>query len=97
MLVSLLPSFDMSSLRRKAKCIIINFLVFWSICQSSFLVHFQNSPENLRRVNDQMFILLMRFLFLILVSTRFLVCLGFHFQNSSQKFKVREIHFYLIC
>ena len=36
---------SMSSLGCKAFCIVINFLVLWSICLSSFLIHFKNDPE----------------------------------------------------
>ena len=35
----------------KAFCIVISFLVLQSICWTSSLVHFKNSPEYLKRVN----------------------------------------------
>ena len=77
MLASHLPPFlktntlSMSSLGYKTLCIIISFLVLWSVCLSSFLVQFKNGPGYLTRV----FIPLMRFLFQSLVSRNFLVCL----------------------
>ena len=39
-------SLSMSSLTCKALCIVMSFLVLWSICFSSSLVHFKNDPEN---------------------------------------------------
>ena len=30
-------------------CIVISFLVFWTICQSSFLVHFKNWPVSYKK------------------------------------------------
>ena len=56
MLVSPLPPFFLdsyslsrSSLGCKALCNVISFLVLWSICWSSSLVHFKNGPKNLTR------------------------------------------------
>ena len=43
-------------------CIAIVFLVFWSICLSSSLVHFKNDIEYLTSETTQVFITLMRFL-----------------------------------
>ena len=40
---------SMSSLECRALCIVIIFLVLWSICWSCPLVHFKNSPEYLTR------------------------------------------------
>ena len=66
MMVSPLPpyfldtySLSMSSLRCKALCMVINFLVVWSICLS--LVHFKNNPEYLTRRTALVFILLIRY------------------------------------
>ena len=52
----------MSSLTSKALCIVINFLVLWSICLSSSIVYFKNGPENLTRSTAQAFLPLMKFL-----------------------------------
>ena len=59
-----LSSFDtysllMSSLRCRALCMVISFLVLWL---SSSLVHFTKGPEYLTKVTAQVFILLIRFL-----------------------------------
>ena len=48
--------------RCKALCIVISFLVLWSICLSSFLVHFKNGLEYLMREPAQVFIPFIRFL-----------------------------------
>ena len=42
--------------------------LFWSIWRSSFLIHFKNGPEYLTKWTVQVFISLMKFLLLILVS-----------------------------
>ena len=50
MLVILFPPFlntysqSISSLGCKAMCIVINFLILWFICLSSFLLYFKNVP-----------------------------------------------------
>ena len=44
-----------------ALCIVISFLVIWSICWSSFLLTFKNSPEPITSRAVKVFILLMRF------------------------------------
>ena len=93
MLVSQFPPFlvsyslSMSSVRCKALCIIINFLVLWFFCLSSSLVHFKNSPEYLtRRIKFMLQSLILRsFLILLEYSYFFLyICLldGVCFQNS---------------
>ena len=64
-----------SFLRCKAYCIVINFLIFWSICQSSFINHLKNCLEYLTRENTQLFISLMKYLLKCLVSRSFLVLL----------------------
>ena len=68
----------MSSLVRKALCIVINFLILWSICCSS-LVNFKNGPEYSPREIIQVFFSLMKFLQLSLVSRSFLVGLRYFF------------------
>ena len=59
---------------------VISFLVLWFICLSSSLVHL-NGPEYLMRVTAQIFIPLIRFLFLLysFVSRSFLVLLKYDF------------------
>ena len=61
-------SLSISALGCKAWCIIINFLVLWSICLSSSLLHFKNGPKFLTRGTAQVFILLMRILLQSFVS-----------------------------
>ena len=39
-------SLSMSSLGCKDLCIVVTFLVFWSVCWGSSVVHFKNGPEN---------------------------------------------------
>ena len=51
--------------------IVVNFLVLWSICLTSSLVHFKND-EYFTRGTSQMFISLMRFLLQSLISRSFL-------------------------
>ena len=70
---SLPPFFDTyslstSSYRCKALCIVINFLVLWSICLSSLFVYFKNDFEYLKRCTARLFIPLMRFLLQSMVS-----------------------------
>ena len=75
---SLPPSFlDTYSLSLgcNALCVVISFLVLWSICFSSSLVHFRNGPEYLTTGTDQVFIPLMRFRLESIVSSSFLVLL----------------------
>ena len=57
----------------------MNFLVFWSICWSSSLVHIKNDPEYLTSETAQLFILLMRFLPSSLVLSSFPVLLKYSF------------------
>ena len=52
----------MPSLGYNALCIVINFLIFWSICLISFFVHLRNSPEYTTGSTAQVFIPLFRFL-----------------------------------
>ena len=66
---------SMSSLECKALC----FLVLWSICLISSLVHFKNRLENLTRGIAQAFIPFMRFLMQSSFSRSFHICLGFSF------------------
>ena len=51
-----------SSLGCNALCIVISFLVLWSILLNYSLVHFKKSPEYLTRGTAQVFISLTRFL-----------------------------------
>ena len=53
-------SLSESSLGCKAPFIVICFLIFWSICRSSYLIHFNNGPEYFTRETAQVFISLMR-------------------------------------
>ena len=86
MLVSpLSPSFlgtyslSTSSLGCNAFFMGISFLVHWSICLSSSLVHFKNGPEYLTRGTAQVFIPLTRFLLWNFVSNNFLALLRYSF------------------
>ena len=57
-----------------ALCIVMSFLVLWSICWSSSLVHFKNNPEDLTRGTAQGLILLrifLRYNFLVLLRYSF--------------------------
>ena len=94
MLASLLPpsfldiySLSTSSLDCKAFCIIC-FLVLLSICFSSSLVHFKNTSKYLTRETAQVFIPLIRFLLFGLVSSCFLVLLGYSFFNFFRSFSL---------
>ena len=86
MLVSLLPpsfldtySQSTSSLVCNALCMVISFLVFWSICFSPSLVHFKNAPKYLTRDTAQVFIPLISFMFYSFFSSSFLVLLRYSF------------------
>ena len=68
-----------SSLGCNAPCIVISFLVLWSICLSSSLVHLRKGPEYLTSVTAQVFIPLTRFLLESFVSSSFLVLLRYSF------------------
>ena len=63
----------MSFLRCKALCLVINFLVFWTIYPSSFLVNFKKGVEYFTRGAVQVLIPLIRFIFQSMVSGNFLV------------------------
>ena len=56
-------SLSTSSVGCKTLFLVINFLVLWSICSTSSLVHFKNGPEYLTRGTTQVFIPFTRFLF----------------------------------
>ena len=73
----LIHSLSWSSVGCKTLFIVINFLVLWFICRSSFLVHLKNGPEYLRRGSAVMLIPLMRFLQQILVPRIFLAFLRY--------------------
>ena len=82
MLTSFLPpsflgtySLSTSSLGLHDLCMVIRFLVLWSICLSSSLKHF----KNLTRGTGQVFIPLIRFLLYSFVSSNFLVLLKYSF------------------
>ena len=70
-------SLSTSSLGCNTLCIVISFLVLWSICLSSSLVHLRKGPEYLTSGTAQVFIPLIRFLLLSFVSSSFLVLLRF--------------------
>ena len=78
---SFLDTYSLSTLSPEcnALCIIISFLVLWSICLSSSRVHLRKGPEYLTRGTAQVFIPLMRFLLLSFVSSSFLVLLRYSF------------------
>ena len=71
---------SVSSLGCSALCIVISFLVLWSICLSSSLVHLRKGPEYLTRVIAQVFIPLIRFLLESFVLSSFLVLLRYSFE-----------------
>ena len=71
MLANSLPPFLATSLKCKALCIVMSFLVLWFICWSSSLIHFKNGPKYLSMGTIQLFIPLMRFLPCGLVSDSF--------------------------
>ena len=70
-------SLSMSSLGCSALCMVISFLVLWSICLSSSLVHFRKGPEYLTSDTAQVFIPLITFLLESFVSSSFLVLLRY--------------------
>ena len=70
---------SMSSLGCNALCMVISFLVLWSICLSSSLVHLRKGPEYLTRSTAQVFISLIRFMLWSFVSSIFLVLLRYSF------------------
>ena len=69
----------MSSLVYKALCMVIRFLVLWSICLCSSLVPFKNGPEYPTRVTALQFIPLIRLLSYSLVLGSFLDLLRYSF------------------
>ena len=62
-----------SSLGCDALCIVVSFLVLWSICLSSSLVHLRKGLEYLTSGTTRVFIPLIRFLLESFVSSSFLV------------------------
>ena len=70
-------SLFMSSLSYKASCIVINFLIIWSICQNYF--RFKNGPQYTARWTALLLILLMGFLLQIFVWKTFLVHLRYFY------------------
>ena len=86
MLASLLPpsflgtySLSTSSLGCNALCMVISFLVLWSICLISFLVHLRKGPDYITKCTAQVFIPLIRFLLESFVSSSFLFEFCFSF------------------
>ena len=67
------PCHIYSSFRWKVLCIVVNFLVLWSMYLGSFSFHFKNGPEHHAMAIILVFIPLMRFLLKSLVSGSFLV------------------------
>ena len=72
-------SLSTSFLGYKALCLVMSFLILWSICWISTLVHFKNGTEYIRRDTCQVFIPLMTFLLCSLILNSFLVLLGYSF------------------
>ena len=70
-------SLSTSSLGCNALCMVISFLVLWSICLSSSRVHLRKGPEYLTSGTAQVFIPLMRFLLESFVSSSFHVLLRY--------------------
>ena len=68
-----------STLRCKALCIVISFLVLWSICWNSFLIHFKNDSVYFTRGTTQVIIPLIKFLLYRLVLISFLVLFRYSF------------------
>ena len=88
-------SLTVSSFGYKTLCRFINFLVLWSICLCSYIVHFKTKPEYLTKRTVHVFIILMRFLLQSLIPRRFLVLLrySFLFQNFLLRLHIR----FLVC
>ena len=89
---------SMSSVGYRALCIEIKFLIFWSICLSSSLVYFNNSPEYLIRGTAQVFTPLIRFLLQSLVYRGFsfvwgilLLFLFFHLRLFGVYFQYSQV------
>ena len=72
-------SLSTSSLWYNNLCMVISFLVLWSICLSSSFPHFKNGPEYLTRGTAQLFISLLRFLRASFVASSFQVHLRHSF------------------
>ena len=62
---------------------VISFIVLWSICLSSSVVHFKNGPEYLTKDTALVFIALIRFLQHSFVLNRYLAFLIYFFLNFS--------------
>ena len=73
-------SLSTSSLGCNALCMVISFLVLWSICLSSSLVHLRKGLLYLTRGTAQVSIPLIRFLLESFVSSSFLVLLRYSFR-----------------
>ena len=72
-----------SSLGCKALCMVISFLILWSICLSSSLLYFKKGFEYLTWGTALVFIPFIRFLLYSLLSSSFLVLLRYSFFNFS--------------
>ena len=82
---SFLDTYSLStlSLGCSALCMVISFLVLWSICLSSSRVHLRKAPEYLSSGTAQVFIPLMRFLLGSFVWSSFRVLLRYSFRIMS--------------
>ena len=75
---SFLDTYSPSLLSLECKALsIVHFLVLWSICLSSSLVHFKKSPEYFTLETTRLFIPLIRFQLPSLISSCFLVRLRY--------------------
>ena len=72
-------SLSTSSLGCKALCIVISFLVLWSLCVNLSQVHLRKGLEYLTSSTAQVFIPLIRFWLLSFVSSSFLVLQRYSF------------------
>ena len=76
-------SLSMLSLEYNVLCMVISFLVLWSICLSSYQVHLRKGSKYLTIGTVQVFIPLMRFLLESFVSSIFLVLQRYSFRIVS--------------
>ena len=75
----LIYSLSTSSLGCNVLCMVISFLVLWSVYVSSSLVHLKNAPEYLTGGTVQVFIPLIKFLLHSFVLSSFLLLLRYSF------------------
>ena len=76
-------SLSTSSLGCSALCMVISFLVLWSICLSSSLVHLRKGPDYMTNGTAHVFISLIRFLLESFVSSCFRILLRYSFRIMS--------------